>query len=458
MKRGGSYRHAIRRAVSPIRIVEWMMLDPRCRAVLMAAAVLVLLDLGLLSGRVENGPRPVAASDDPVLVGAGDIATCPYGQAEATARLIDGIPGTVFTLGDNAYSQGTLAEFESCYGPSWGRHRHRTFPSAGNHEYLTPDASGYFTYFGPAAGEPGKSYYSYDLGTWHVVVLNSMCPDGCHPGSEQEQWLRADLAAHPSSCILAYWHYPLFSSGDWGNYVEVRPLWQALYDAGADVILNGHEHYYERFAPQDPYGSRDKERGIRQFIVGTGGSGFHNFHAEVHPNSEVRDTGTHGVLKLTLRGETYSWEFIPIPGRTFRDSGQGSCHGNLELDWYAVTWHSVSVPDTMSAGSQQVIPTTVQNAGLEAWRAAVPDERRFGKVFVSYHWLSAESDTAVIWDGIRTALPHDIGPGEAVSMDMEVIAPPEPGSYRLQITLVQEQITWFERRGAASLTIPVTVW
>ena len=171
-------------------------------------------------------------TSDPVLVGAGDIAGCNSNGDEATVSLLDGIDGKVFTTGDNAYPDGTTAEFSDCYDPSWGRHKARTFPSAGNHDYHTTDAAGYFSYFGPVAGKPTEGYYSYDLGTWHIIVLNSNI--SVDAGSAQEQWLRSDLAAHPSVCTAAYWHHPRFSSGVvHGSNAQMQPLWQALYDYGA---------------------------------------------------------------------------------------------------------------------------------------------------------------------------------------------------------------------------------
>lgn len=262
-------------------------------------------------------------NEDPVLVGSGDIAHCRSEGDEATANLLDNIPGTVFTTGDNVYPDGTVEEFANCYDPSWGRHKARTYPSPGNHDYHTNDAAGYYTYFGAAAGDPAKGYYSYDLGTWHIIVLNSNVP--VDPGSPQEQWLRADLAAHPVACTLAYWHHPRFSSGvEHGSNRRMQPLWQALYDFGADVVLAGHEHNYERFAPQDPQGIPDPRRGIRQFVIGSGGRSHYQFGPPV-PNSEVRNGDTHGVLRLTLHAGNYSWEFIPVAGQTFTDSGSAPC-------------------------------------------------------------------------------------------------------------------------------------
>lgn len=268
------------------------------------------------------------------LVSAGDIADCSRSEGvgstggEATAELLDGIVGTVFTVGDNVYESGTDAEFEGCYEPGWGRHKARTYPSLGNHEYYTPDASGYFDYFGAAAGDPGEGYYSYDIGGWHVVVLNSMCENvgGCEDGSPMLKWLEEDLAANPETCTLAYWHHPLFSSGEThGNQDKMKPAWDVLYAANVDVVVNGHDHDYERFASQDPNGVADPERGIREFVVGTGGASLRPF-GKIQPNSEIRNADTYGVLELTLRTSGYDWEFVPVTGSTFTDSGSGSCH------------------------------------------------------------------------------------------------------------------------------------
>jgi acid phosphatase type 7 len=264
-----------------------------------------------------------------VLVGTGDIAVCGSTGDDQTAALLDGIDGTVFTLGDNAYENGTTAEYTNCYQPSWGRHLARTRPSAGNHEYNTPGATGYYGYYGAAAGDPLKGYYSYDLGDWHIIVLNtnSNCVAiGCAAGSTQEQWLRSDLQLNSKPCTLAYWHHPRFSSGSGhGNNSGMTALWQALYDANADVVLNGHEHIYERFAPQTPSGSADAVRGIRQFTVGTGGR-EPGAIGTIKANSEVRNGGTYGVLKLTLRAGSYDWQFVPVAGKTFTDTGSGNCH------------------------------------------------------------------------------------------------------------------------------------
>jgi hypothetical protein len=262
------------------------------------------------------------------LVGAGDIAACDSSGDEATAALLDGIDGTVFTLGDNVYQQGTAAQFASCYEPSWGRHKARTRPAAGNHDYETSGAAGYYDYFGDSAGERGKGYYSFDLGGWHIVAINSNCDvvGGCQAGSPQEQWLRADLEANPTTCALAYWHHPRFSSGeDHGSTPEMRPIWQALYEAGADLVLSAHDHIYERFAPQDPNGLADPKRGIRQFTVGTGGASLDKLGSPI-ANSELRNVDAFGVLKLSLHPTGYDWEFVPVAGEFFTDSGSGSCH------------------------------------------------------------------------------------------------------------------------------------
>jgi hypothetical protein len=258
-----------------------------------------------------------------VFVGAGDIADCGSSGDEATAALLDAIAGTVFTTGDNVYNDGSATQFAQCYEPTWGRHRARTRPSPGNHDYRTSGASGYYAYFGANAGDAGVGYYSFDLGEWHIISLNSNV--SMSAGSPQEQWLRADLAATSRACVLAYWHHPRFSSGDHGSDTGPRPLWQALYEFGAEVVLAGHDHDYERFAPQTPDGARDDARGIRQFVVGTGGTGFRSVSTPI-ANSETTNDDTFGVLKLTLSPGGYAWEFVPVAGGTYRDAGAGTCH------------------------------------------------------------------------------------------------------------------------------------
>jgi acid phosphatase type 7 len=296
------------------------------RKVWLLVGAAVFGSLVVIFGPMVGEEREARAAADPVLVGAGDIAGCDTTDDEQTAKLLDNIAGTVFTLGDNAYNSGTAAQFANCYNPTWGRHKARTKPSVGNHEYLTSGASGYFGYFGSAAGDPKKGYYSYDRGTWHVVVLNSNCSQvACAAGSAQETWLRADLANHPNKCTLAYFHAPLYSSGQHGNSTYVRPFWKALYQANADLVLSGHDHSYERFAPQDPYGAFDSARGMREFVVGTGGKSHYPF-GTIRPNSQVRNATTYGVLKLTLHASSYEWKFLPVAGKTFTDSGTTGCH------------------------------------------------------------------------------------------------------------------------------------
>jgi acid phosphatase type 7 len=285
-------------------------------------------------GSAKSKPTPGKPSDTVSLVGAGDIASCKNLEgARATAALIDKIPGTVFAAGDLAYEKGTAADFQNCYGPTWGRFKDRTRPTLGNHEYGLPGpASAYFQYWGTQAGPAGKGYYSYDLGAWHIIALNTNCGaedvGGCGPGSPQEIWLKEDLAAHPNACTLAYGHHALFSSGIFKSHAihpELKTLWQDLYAAHADLILAGHEHSYERFAPQDPDGHADSKNGIREIVVGTGGRS-HDLLGFALPNSEVRDWSTYGVVKLTLAPGSYAWEFIPAAGASFHDSGSGTCH------------------------------------------------------------------------------------------------------------------------------------
>jgi len=270
-------------------------------------------------------PGP-SASGDPVLVGAGDIADCDLDDDSATAALVEAIPGTVFTAGDNAYPDGTAEQFKDCYGPTWGRFLDRTRPAPGNHDQNTQDLAGYLGYFGAAAAPDGKTWYSYDLGTWHVIVVDSSCDGvgGCGPGSEQGRWLATDLAASTARCTVAIWHHPRFSSGEHGDDPSVAPMWQALYTAGADLVINGHDHDYERFAAQDPDGRADGSRGIREFVVGTGGAALRPF-STIAANSELRAAVTHGVLRLVLHPTSYDWTFVPTIGE-FGDSGSGPCH------------------------------------------------------------------------------------------------------------------------------------
>jgi hypothetical protein len=257
-----------------------------------------------------------------VLVGAGNIARCDKVNDERTADLLDNIPGTVFITGDNAYWTGTAAEY-GCYDASWGRHKSRTKPSVGDKDYDTPQAAAYFDYFGAAAGDRTQGYYSYDLGDWHIIALNSDI--AMTAGSAQEQWLRADLAASSKQCTLAYFHYPRFASNGGGPRKAIEAVWRALHEFGAEVVVNGHYAWYERQAPQTPSGAPDTQNGIRQFIVGTGGAALSAPGAPA-ANSEVRQGTAYGVLKLTLFSNSYTWEFVPAAGSNFVDTGNTSCH------------------------------------------------------------------------------------------------------------------------------------
>ena len=257
--------------------------------------------------------------------GRGERLEC---RQRATSDLIVGAGyRAVLALGDLQYEEGELSQFRASYGPSWGRVKAITHPAPGNHEYETEDAAGYYRYFGAAAGGRLKGYYSFDLGRWHLIALNSNCSEigGCGAGSRQERWLRADLAAHASAtCTLAYWHHPRFSSGEHGSDSSYTAFWRALYDANADLVLVGHDHDYERFAPQTPDGTLDRARGIRQFVVGSGGKSLRTF-PRIRPWSQVRDVSSLGILELTLRAKGYGWRFRPAVG-SFTDAGNGSCH------------------------------------------------------------------------------------------------------------------------------------
>jgi len=258
----------------------------------------------------------------PVLVGAGDIARCDLSGSEQTAKLLDGISGTVFAAGDNAYMQGSASDYRNCYDPTWGRHRSRTRPVPGNHEYQTAGAAGYFEYFGASAGPSSLGYYSYTLGTWLVLAVNSEVPIGV--GSAQLQWVRDQLATSQHRCTAVYWHRPLFSSGTNGPNPDMLELWRVLYTMNVDIVINGHDHVYERFAPQTPEGRLDSAKGIRQFTVGTGGSSPTTVRRAAL-NSEVV-ASVWGVAAFTLQNDGYTWAFIPVQGEAFTDSGTGVCH------------------------------------------------------------------------------------------------------------------------------------
>ena len=291
------------------------------------APAILLVASSVLAGLGGGAVPPAAAEAGVVLMTAtGDIDGCRKG--EDTAELVAKTAGPVVTVGDNGYPEADSDAFSRCYDPTWGVLKDRTRPVPGNHDYDASKAAPYFEYFGAAAGEPGRGWYSYDAGSWHVVALNSNCDDvDC---DEQATWLERDLKDHPSACILAYWHHPRFTSGTSGGDSAVGAFWKVLYDHGASVVLSGHDHDYERFAPQDPSGHADPERGIRQFIIGTGGATLGSF-GRTAPNSEVRNNSSYGVLELTLRPDGYDWRFVPVPGDSFTDSGSDTCRGTAPV-------------------------------------------------------------------------------------------------------------------------------
>jgi acid phosphatase type 7 len=291
----------------------------RCAISATAALLAAIAAVAAATGTPTNRVRA------PTLLAAGDIGFC-GSQAAATAALVASRRGTVATLGDNAYPSGSADDFARCYNPTWGRFKSRTRPSIGNHEYRTPTAAGYFGYFGHRAGRAGQGYYSYRLGTWSILVLNSNCDQigGCGEGSAEESWLRATLRAHRNLCTLAYWHHPRFSEGPHRDDSELDSFWRDLYAAGAEVVLNGHDHTYQRFAPQSPAGEVDPAYGIREFVVGTGGAPLYRFLTD-SPNSEARNDTTYGILRLVLGRRGYSWQYVAV-GAAFKDGGNTPCH------------------------------------------------------------------------------------------------------------------------------------
>jgi hypothetical protein len=264
-----------------------------------------------------TGSSGLGAAEATILA-AGDIADCSLPGAALTARLVQALPGTVLTLGDYVYPSGTANAFATCYESTWGAVKGRTLPTPGNHEWEVDFGAPYFGYFGSAAG-PG--YYSVNLGSWHVLSLNSNVD--AQPGSPQYAWARADLATQRAPCTLAYWHHPLFSSGTNGDQPQMRAMWQLLDEAGVDVVLAAHDHLYERFAPQDAHGT-PRANGMRQFVVGTGGGALYGL-VSPRPTSETRNNQGWGVLKMTLRSGGYDWDFVPAGGHTYRDAGNAAC-------------------------------------------------------------------------------------------------------------------------------------
>lgn len=331
-------------AGSPLRTRPSPIWTGRWRWVPVALLVPPLLALGLpealpggwagpAGAQTSAAPGAAPAGGDATVVAAGDISLCSDTGDEGTAALIDSIPGTVLPLGDLAYPDGSSTDFTNCYTPTWGRFKDRTRPTTGNHEYVAKGAGPYFDYFGAAAGDRQKGYYSFDVGSWHLITLNSTCSvvGGCGRNTPMEQWLRADLAATSAPCILAFWHHPRFFTPSSDGRSKVVPtdrkmsvMWADLQAAGADVVLSGHRHVYERFARQDADGKADPA-GMRSFVVGTGGGPHDHFMGGPAPNSEIRQQDTFGVLQLTLHPTSFDWRFLSVAGDPFTDSGSDTC-------------------------------------------------------------------------------------------------------------------------------------
>ena len=274
--------------------------------------------------RVPFASMAVVPVSTTVLIGGGNIATCSGNDDEKTAGILDTVPGTIFTTGNAAYPNGTDAAYSSCFNPSttWGRHKARILPAPGDQDYKTANATGYYNYFGAAAGDPTKGYYSYDIGTWHLIALNSNCGYvACKAGSAQETWLANDLATHPNRCTLAYFHHPLFSAGP-TTHSAVKPFWNDLYAAHADVVLNGHKHNYERLTKLNPSGAPVAD-GIRKIIAGTGGEN-HSISATLYPGTKASDGGHFGILEMTLHPAGYDWQFVSDTGSVI-DGGSDAC-------------------------------------------------------------------------------------------------------------------------------------
>jgi 3',5'-cyclic AMP phosphodiesterase CpdA len=298
-------------------------------------------------GAAQGGEPPAVASqgapDSVVIAAAGDLVCgtetpvqipCLHLATAAVVRQIK--PDALLLLGDLQYETGSLVDFQAFYEPAFGEFKSVTYPVPGNHEYFTPGAAGYFDYFNGVGvdsgrvGRRGSGYYSFNLGAWHVVALNSNClqlAGGCSARSPQAAWLREDLKANRARCTLAFSHSSRFTSGEHGNDEVMRDLWVILHDAGVDVVLSAHDHDYERFRRQDAMGRSDEKRGIRAFVVGTGGKGTARF-LRGRPNSEIRDNSSIGVLTMVLKADSYSWKFVSVPGTPdpLEDSGDGTCH------------------------------------------------------------------------------------------------------------------------------------
>lgn len=304
----------MRRAFShPTRVVPTVLLA-------LAAQVLAIMVLGALQA------TPASAQSQKVYV-AGDIADC-SGRSNSVANFLDNNSGPFLAPGDLAYDNGSNADFANCYNPRFGVHKSRTFPAPGNHEYNTPGAAGYFNYFGSRVGSQNRGWYETTINGWQVITLDSNCflVGGCGAGSDQYQWLQSRLAARPNACRIAQWHHPRFTSSVSNpDFTGINPLFQLLYQAGTDLVMQGHAHHYERFAPMNPSGAIDSNRGIRTFVVGTGGAVQRGF-GTAHLGSAVRRTGTFGLLELTLNQSSYSWQFRTTNGPAINDTGSDTCH------------------------------------------------------------------------------------------------------------------------------------
>jgi hypothetical protein len=320
-----------KRMTRPLRIF----FDKRLIAVLPAVCIAAALSGCMVNIDIAaHESIPVIPGDGVVVYAAGDIADCrkfkpaDTGAARTAALLaseLDKNPdASILTLGDHTYPNGLLAEFTDCYAPTWGWFKHRTHPAPGNHEYYSRGAAGYYEYFGQAAGPNNRGYYSFTLGKWRVISLNSNLKQSAEHHAQLE-WLKSELAQHTSLCTLAYWHHPLFSSGGHGDNSQMQEAWQILSDAGADLVLAAHDHDYERFAPLNHHGRPDNARGMRQFVVGTGGARLTPFRFR-RPYSAGGSNATHGVLKLVLKETGYAWEFLPVTPGAFRDDGASLCH------------------------------------------------------------------------------------------------------------------------------------
>jgi acid phosphatase type 7 len=353
----------------------------------MALAAIVVIGLGYAAWNYFHVKS--RASSEVVVVAAGDISCDPASSSynggngtstechmKQTADLVTSInPAAVLTLGDLQYQQGSLTQFQTSYANNWGvaAIKNITKPAPGNHEYETSGASGYYGYFGSVAGSSSKGYYSYNLGNWHLMALNSNCSYvSCAAGSAQETWLKSDLTANQGKCLLAYWHHPRYSSGQHGNDTNVSPLVDALLAAQADVVLNGHDHDYERFHRQNNSGTSDTN-GIRFFVVGTGGKSLYSFGA-IKANSASRNNTVYGVLKLNLKSTSYTWTFMPEAGQSFTDTGSTDCH--LYKPASTLTSTSTKSQTATSTKSTSAPTATSETSATATNQTSTPDGQK----------------------------------------------------------------------------------